>query len=134
VLDVWTNAVLPGLKPSVRPLFANAPVRVADGVLRLSVPTEPYQRKCADHLGLVEATLGAHFGPSLRVEIVVDAGSKASTGDEPGRGVATTPAEREPAEEEIEEIDLDDLVAGPAGPIGAEKILEAFPGAVEEVE
>jgi DNA polymerase-3 subunit gamma/tau len=133
VLDVWTNAVLPGLKPSVRPLFANAPVSVTAGVLRLSVPSEPYQRKCADHLGAVEATLAAHFGPSLRVELVVDAGAKASTSDELGRSASPAPVS-EPLDEEIEEIDLDDLVAGPTGPIGAEKILEAFPGAVEEVD
>jgi hypothetical protein len=133
VLDVWKSAVLPQLKPSVRPLFANAPVSVAGSVVHLAVPSEPYLKKCADHVASVNEILRAHFGEAAGLELSVQASAREATGGHRSVSSETSPPP-EADVEEIDDIDLEDLVDAPAGSIGADKILEAFPGAVEEAD
>jgi len=136
ILDAWTSSVLPQLKASVRPLFAMAPATVVAGVLHVEVPTEPYLKKCSEHLDEVSGLLRAELGHDIKVQLRVDSGSKADRVSRSAAAAAPTKAQpEEPKELEdigIDDIDLADLTEGPAGSIGTDKLLEAFPGATEE--
>ena len=132
VIDAWTQGVLPQLRSSVRPLFANAPAEVDGSVLHVTVPSEQYLKKCSDHVAQLEELLCSQLGTAISVQLAVgrvveDAGSAS-------RGLVPR-AEPQPVEEieDIGDIDLHDLVDAPStGSIGTSKIFEAFPGAVEE--
>ncbi len=136
ILDAWTSAVLPQLKASVRPLFAMAPAAVGAGVLQVEVPTEPYLKKCSEHLDEVNGLLRAQLGHDIKVELRVDSASKADRVSRTAVGTTPTTSQPEGSEEiedlGIDDIDLADLTEGPSGSIGTDKLLEAFPGATEE--
>ncbi len=101
-------------------------IGVTEGTVHIGVSTETHKNKCLESREAVEAAIASVLGAALRVEIEV-------TSSKPSTAPARTAA---PVVEEPEEvIDLDDLVEAPPKVIetlAESRLLEAFPGAVEE--
>ena len=101
-------------------------IGVTEGTVHIGVSTETHKNKCLESREAVEAAIASVLGAALRVEIEV-------TSSKPSTAPARTAA---PVVEEPEEVvDLDDLVEAPPKVIetlAESRLLEAFPGAVEE--
>jgi hypothetical protein len=101
-------------------------VRVDDGKVEVALANAVHQKKCEGYRDALEAALGARVGGPVGVVLVVDGSPAPRTG---GGAAAATPAATH--DETEEEIDLDALVDAPstAERRGADKLVDAFPGA-----
>lgn len=102
-------------------------VGVADGEVRIGVSTETHRNKCLESREAVETAIASVLGARLRVAVEVTTAKPTSPAPKKSKAKA--------AEEVEEAVDLDDLVE--AHPqlienLAESRLLEAFPGAVEE--
>jgi DNA polymerase-3 subunit gamma/tau len=127
VEQAWRSTVLAQISPMARSRFLGGSIeRVEDGVVHVEVPTEPHLKKCLEVrdevLGSLQRTLGAPLGLELSV-----AGSKS--------GASPISAQLPEREHEEDLADLEQLTEAPANAltsVAEARILDAFPGAVEE--
>ena len=92
--------------------------------VEVALPNEVHRKKCEGSKSALEAALAAHAGSAVQVRLVVD-------GAKPAPAAPSAPADASAHDEAEEEIDLDALVDAPstAEPRGADKLVDAFPGA-----
>ena len=138
VIAAWKGPILASLRGADKARFSVPPVEFSDGVLQLYVATEQFRVTCEPQLPTLRGALAQYFGDQVRLEIVVaPEEAKAHAGD---AGRLTTQAKKvAPSTEvpdEIGSIDLEEFeaTATPGGSMATDKILGAFPGAVEESE
>lgn len=138
VLVAWRGPILGTLRGADKARFSVPPVIYADGVLTMMVASEQFKATCEAQLPTVRAALAEYFGDAVRLELVVNVKAAKDHTNEPGRRTdrTTSPQEPESIPEEIGHIDLEEFEAtatkSGGGSMATDKILEAFPGAVEE--
>ncbi|MEO7427909.1 MAG: hypothetical protein ABIY48_00870, partial [Acidimicrobiales bacterium] len=125
--QAWSDSVLPGLKQGTRAMFLTGRfVEPEAGSAVFALANGPTRDHCEKKRPEVEAALAAHFGrpvPLRLVAIAEEAGS-ATSASRPG------PAPRSAAGGDDEEIDdVHALEDAPTAASGAERLVEAFPGA-----
>ena len=139
----WTQFILPTLKPMARALYSAGHVMDDRGdTIDFGLPNEVHRARCEQYKADVEAALGAHFGATVRFNLVVAAAPgqhehlapvvplRAST---PRSTVSVThdfaPKPNDEAQAD-EDIDLDDLVDAPPESIHSplDRLAQAFPG------
>ncbi|MDP1793111.1 MAG: DNA polymerase III subunit gamma/tau [Acidimicrobiales bacterium] len=121
----WGDTILDSISPRAKARFrgghwVDAPAPT------FALPTDIHKQRCDEVRLEVQEALSQHFGRRLDLTLVVD--SAANT--QPARSAAPSP---EPHDDVIEDVgDVSELED--AGPVasGAARLLEAFPGAVEE--
>jgi len=121
----WGDAVLASLGNTARARYRGG--RFVDAPMpTFALPSEIHRARCDELRVEVEQALSRHFGRPVRLALTV--GSDAATVDK-----GPTPTELRP-EDVIEEVgDVGDLEdAPPAVTSASARLLEAFPGAVEE--
>jgi DNA polymerase-3 subunit gamma/tau len=118
----WGDTILDQLKPNVKAKFRGG--RWVDAPTpTFALPTDIHRKRCEEFRLDVQETLSAHFGVRVPLTLVTD-GSTLSRA-EPARAVDS--------EDVVEDVgDVSELED--AGPVasGAARLLDAFPGAVEE--
>lgn len=78
LLELWSDGVLPKLKPLVKALFSPARLAGADGdTLILALPNEPHRGRCEEHRAVVEAALTSVIGHRATLRLTVDRGEGA---------------------------------------------------------
>jgi hypothetical protein len=126
----WGDKVLPSLRPAVKVYVATGRfLPSANGKAVLAVPDRGLLTRAQANKAELEKALSSHFGRRVELELVVDPASVTSQlgGSVPG-------AASEPADEEVEDFDIDALDDAPSALASpAQRLLEAFPGA-EEVQ
>jgi len=146
----WGDTVLTGLRPRTRMLYNVGHFVSAEGGIGVFALPNAFHVQMADpHRDEVEAALSAHFGVSVKIELVIDARSNTppkNDRDDPGsRGGLTVALDgsdaASPALRPTEEtVDLDDVLdpgdsEGEPIATGAEwatdRIRAVFPGAEE---
>ncbi|MGK2930451.1 MAG: hypothetical protein ACSLFO_12835, partial [Acidimicrobiales bacterium] len=131
--EAWIT-VLESLKPRAKALYK--PGRFVAGagrMARFALPNRAHCDRCSDKRDEVAASLAAHFGRPVPLELVVD--------DEapPDGGTPSSPASTPPADgartrptdgEGEEDVDLDELTDAPDASVGGiAQLQDAFPGA-----
>jgi hypothetical protein len=118
----WGDTILDQLKPGVKAKFRGG--RWVDAPTpTFALPTDIHRKRCEEFRLDVQETLSAHFGVKVPLTLVTDGSTLARA--EPTRAV-----DKEDVVEDVGDVsELED-----AGPVasGADRLLEAFPGAVEE--
>jgi hypothetical protein len=118
----WGDTILDQLKPGVKAKFRGGRWVDAD-TPTFALPTDIHRKRCDEFRVEVQEALSAHFGVRVPLTLVTDGSTL--TRAEPTRAV-----DREDVVEDVGDVsELED-----AGPVasGAARLLEAFPGAVEE--
>ena len=149
--EAWGDGILQTLPARVKARYASGRfVAVDDQGAHFALPNAAHRDQCAEHQGLVESALAAHFGSPVSLVLVVDGapGSSASPGAaRNGQGAGAADADRgEPSLREISHMDemeemseMDTLDRAELGATSAAdetaaaeaRLLEAFPGASE---
>jgi hypothetical protein len=118
----WGDTILDQLKPGVKAKFRGG--RWVDAPTpTFALPTDIHRKRCEEFRLEVQEALSAHFGVRVPLTLVTDGSTL--TRDQPTRAV-----DKEDVVEDVGDVsELED-----AGPVasGAARLLEAFPGAVEE--
>jgi DNA polymerase-3 subunit gamma/tau len=139
VTQAWGDGILHNLSARGRALYSGGRFVAADGDgVQFALPTPAHRDKCMQLASEVEAALSAHFQTSVRLTLVVDAGSGISQRNEP----APSPeARHEPPlvdDADFDEVDPDELKAAPPAEdhqaSAVDRLLQAFPGASEVEE
>jgi DNA polymerase III subunit gamma/tau len=118
----WGDTILDQLKPGVKAKFRGGRWVDAD-TPTFALPTDIHRKRCEEFRLDVQEVLTAHFGVRVPLTLVTDGSTLARS--EPVRAVD--------ADDVVEDVgDVSELED--AGPVasGAARLLEAFPGAVEE--
>ena len=137
VLAAWSGPVLNTLSGANKARFSVPPVRFENGKLIVTMATEKFRETCAEHIPTLSAALAARFGDAVTLEVEVGESGKQVDG-ETGLAVSEgTPTANAAVEvvEDFGDIDLEEFeneAVPAAGNVATDKILEAFPGAVEE--
>jgi DNA polymerase III subunit gamma/tau len=138
--QAWGDSILRNLPARVKALYSGGHFVAADQAgAQFALPNVAHRDRCVELTPQVEAALTQHFGSPIRLVLVVEGASAdpppntAASGAPPGRPPTA------PAQDEHDEVDLEDLVAATAGDtdqaLAAEaRLLEAFPGASEVAE
>ncbi len=114
VSAIWTEQVLPSLRPLPRALFTTGAVTgasTAQGRVVIALPGDHLRSRCEEHRGAVEAVLTSALGAPVTLELT-------TKDDDP----AAPPA---PADDDI---DPDDLVDAPGRKDPLAHLTDAFPG------
>ncbi|MEY2473554.1 MAG: polymerase subunit gamma/tau [Actinomycetota bacterium] len=118
----WADTILDQLKPNVKAKFRGG--RWVDAPTpTFALPTDIHRKRCDEFRLDVQEALSKHFGVRVPLTLVTDGSTL--TRAEPSRAV-----DKEDVVEDIGDVsELED-----AGPVasGTARLLEAFPGAVEE--
>ncbi|MEY2419080.1 MAG: polymerase subunit gamma/tau [Actinomycetota bacterium] len=118
----WADTILDQLKPNVKAKFRGG--RWVDAPTpTFALPTDIHRKRCDEFRLDVQEALSKHFGVRVPLTLVTDGSTL--TRSEPSRAV-----DKEDVVEDIGDVsELED-----AGPVasGTARLLEAFPGAVEE--
>jgi len=132
---LWTDTILGELKGITKAMYSAGRLTSLEGnVARFAVPTDPHRDKCVEKKAQVEGVLSTALGVPITLEIVVD-GSATPSPPPVVEATAPAPVSESELEEEASSIDLTELVEAPQGAVAnvaTSRILEAFPGAVEE--
>jgi DNA polymerase-3 subunit gamma/tau len=127
VESVWSESVLPALKPIVRALYSSMPLLgPRDGAFALGAPNDATRQRADKDRAAVEAAVAAAVGAPVKLVLVVEgAGSPAPA----GRGSAESAPE--PVDESTE-IDMDELIDAPPEAVVSplDRLTQAFPGSV----
>jgi hypothetical protein len=118
----WGDTILDTLKPSVKAKFRGGRW-VEAATPTFALPTDIHRKRCEEFRLDVQEALSAHFGLRVPLTLVTDGSTLARA--EPVRAV-----DKEDVVEDVGDVsELED-----AGPVasGAARLLETFPGAVEE--
>jgi len=120
----WSDGVLSGLNQRAKVRFAGGRWLSIDGDTAVfGLPNPMHAQRCEECRPDVEAALGAHFGRTIAVRVIVDEHAEAP--GSPGPAATAT----EPVDESTE-IDLTDLTdAHDVAETGVDRITAAFPGA-----
>lgn len=131
--EAWVT-VLESLKPRAKALYK--PGRFVAGagrMARFALPNQAHCDRCSDKRDEVAASLAAHFGRPVPLELVVDddappnSGSPSSPASPSAAGGAQTGP---PSGEGEEDVDLDELTDAPDASVGGiAQLQDAFPGA-----
>ncbi len=121
---IWTDELLPKLKPLARATFSAARVVAGDGdQATFALPNASHRDRCESYRADVEAALEARFGRPVALQLIVD-GGRASAARQPD-------SQPVPAAPPDEHVDLDELVDAEPGhaadPVA--RLTAAFPGA-----
>ncbi len=120
----WADTILEQLKPGVRAKFRGGRW-VEAPTPTFALPTDIHRKRCDEFRLEVQETLSAHFGAAITLTLVVDG----STLTKPAPRQAATRA----ADDVVEDVgDLSELEDAPPVASTSARLLEAFPGAVEE--
>jgi DNA polymerase-3 subunit gamma/tau len=136
---VWSNEIVPTLKPFVRSIYSVPRLLgVRDGALALGAPNETHRAKCEQHRPEVEAAAAKVAGGAVRIVLLVESGGThpqddhddehgVARNDSSARVVALHPAGPPPADDDI---DLHDLVDAPPDTVVSpiDRLTQAFPG------
>jgi DNA polymerase III subunit gamma/tau len=120
----WADHILPKLRGFAKAYFA--PGRFsehADGKATFVVPATMPMAKCEQFRGDVEAALAAHFGRPIPMRLVADQPEPPKRGSGSNNDLPTY------EEEYYDPSELVDAPPGGAPATGADRLLEAFPGA-----
>lgn len=132
---LWNDSILGELKGITKAMYsAGRLTRLEGNVARFAVPTDPHRDKCVEKKAQVEGVLSSALGVPITLEIVVD-GAAAPSPPPVVEAAAPAPVSESELEEEASSIDLTELVEAPQGAVAnvaTSRILDAFPGAVEE--
>jgi DNA polymerase-3 subunit gamma/tau len=127
VESVWSESVLPALKPIVRALYSSMPLLgPRDGAFALGAPNDATRQRADKDRAAVEAAVAAAVGAPVKLVLVVEgAGSSAPAGRD-----SADPAP-EPVDESTE-IDMDELIDAPPEAVVSplDRLTQAFPGSV----
>jgi hypothetical protein len=119
----WGDTILDQLKPGVKAKFRGG--RWVDAPTpTFALPTDIHRKRCEEFRLEVQEALSKHFGVKVPLTLVTDGSTLTRT--EPTRAV-------DRHEDVVEDVgDVSELED--AGPVasGTARLLEAFPGAVEE--
>lgn len=121
----WGDTILDNISPRAKARFrgghwVDAPTPT------FALPTEIHKQRCDEVRVEVQEALSRHFNVRIELKLVVEAGPSAA----PARGAAPPPVDPDDVVEDVGDVsELEDV-----GPVasGAARLLEAFPGAVEE--
>ncbi|HXZ61945.1 MAG TPA: DNA polymerase III subunit gamma/tau [Acidimicrobiales bacterium] len=140
--EAWGDGVLQALPARAKARYASGRfVAVDDQGAHFALPNSAHRDQCAEHQGLVEQALSAHFGTNVRLVLVVDdpdvppprQGGRPTAA--PARRAGPPPDDAAPPPEDVEDVDPGEFVAAgsPAEETAAAeaRLLEAFPGASE---
>jgi hypothetical protein len=117
----WGDSVLPALGGLTKALYGGGRfLPPEDGQVVFALPNEVHREKCEQKRPEVEKALQAHFGPDLRLRLVV----------EPSAGTPRA----EPGVDEVEDIDIRSLEPATEVKTDLDRLTDAFPGAVLEEE
>jgi len=129
-----TDVVLPQLRAVARAVYTGGRFTGVDGgAATFALPNGPMQERAGKARAEVEAALAGYFGHAVPVTLVVD-GATTSPGPAVASGPTAAPAPAPVSEEsgdgdecvDLSELtDATDVAAG-----GADKLTQAFPGAV----
>jgi DNA polymerase-3 subunit gamma/tau len=126
VESVWSESVLPALKPIVRALYSSMPLLgPREGAFALGAPNDATRQRADKDRAAVEAAVAAAVGAPVRLVLVVE-GAGAAPRAASGAGPAPEPVD------ESAEIDMDDLVDAPPEAVVSplDRLTQAFPGSV----
>ncbi|HUR78348.1 MAG TPA: DNA polymerase III subunit gamma/tau [Acidimicrobiales bacterium] len=122
----WGDAILDQISARAKALFRGGRF-VEAPTPTFALPTEIHRKRCDEVRLAVQETLSSHFGTNIVLTLVVD--------DDAG-GAVPALASKSPAPETddvVEDVgDVSELEDAPPVASGAARLLEAFPGAVEE--
>jgi hypothetical protein len=123
----WGDVILDQISARAKALFRGG--RWVDAPTpTFALPTEIHRKRCDEVRVAVQETLSAHFGTSITLTLVVD-GSTLTKPAPKGSPPATVDA----PDDVVEDVGpMDELDDAPPVASGAARLLEAFPGAVEE--
>jgi DNA polymerase-3 subunit gamma/tau len=126
VESVWSESVLPALKPIVRALYSSMPLLgPRDGAFALGAPNDATRQRADKDRPAVEAAVAAAVGAPVRLVLVVESAAAAP------RASAGTESSPDPVDESTE-IDMDELVDAPPEAVVSplDRLTQAFPGSV----
>jgi DNA polymerase-3 subunit gamma/tau len=121
---LWTDKVIPGLKPVARALYSDA--RIVDsaaGSATLAVPASVLSR-CEEIRPQIEAVLGGALGAAVRLALVAD-----PTGENPPARARRNEPAPPPDDEHYDPAELVDAPPAAMRRTGVDRLLDAFPGA-----
>jgi hypothetical protein len=124
----WGDTILDQLKPGVKAKFRGG--RWVDGPTpTFALPTDIHRKRCEEFRLDVQEALSAHFGVRMPLTLVTDGSTL--TRAEPTRAVDRNRDKEDVVEDVGDVSELED-----AGPVSSDaaRLLEAFPGAVEETD
>lgn len=126
VESVWSESVLPALKPIVRALYSSMPLLgPRDGAFALGAPNDATRQRADKDRPAVEAAVAAAVGAPVRLVLVVESAAAAP------RASVGTESSPDPVDESTE-IDMDELVDAPPEAVVSplDRLTQAFPGSV----
>jgi hypothetical protein len=122
----WADTVLDLLKPGVKAKFRGGRWVDAD-TPTFALPSDIHRKRCEEFRLEVQETLSTHFGTKILLTLVTDA----STLSKPEPKQPTARADR--SDDVVEDVgDVAELDDAPPVASSTARLLEAFPGAVEE--
>lgn len=127
--QAWGDLILASLPAPAKSRLRTGRFTDVDGDTAIfALPNQPHVSAAEGVKSRAEDALSAHFGTRVRIRLVVDDSSGPATAAAPATPGPSAP----PAEDEIEEVAIEDTVlADPSSP--DDVVRSAFPGA-EEVE
>jgi DNA polymerase-3 subunit gamma/tau len=126
---VWSESVLPALKPIVRALYSSMPLLgPRDGAFALGAPNDATRQRADKDRAAVEAAVAAAVGAPVKLVLVVE-GAAAVT---PAGGPTAAPQPQPEPVDESTEIDMSELVDAPPEAVVSplDRLTQAFPGSV----
>jgi DNA polymerase-3 subunit gamma/tau len=124
---VWSDSVLPALKPIVRALYSSMPLLgPRDGAFALGAPNDATRQRADKDRAAVEAAVAAAVGAPVELVLVVEGAAPAAR-----VGGDTAHPAPEPVDESTE-IDMNELVDAPPEAVVSplDRLTQAFPGSV----
>jgi hypothetical protein len=122
----WGDTILDQISPRAKALFRGGHWVEAPKPT-FALPTEIHKQRCEEVRLEVQDKLSQYFGLRIELTLTVDKDGLA------GRSAQTKPSPAPPDEDVAEDVgDVAELEDAPPVASGAARLLEAFPGAVEE--
>jgi DNA polymerase-3 subunit gamma/tau len=121
----WGDTLLDQVTPRAKALFRGGRW-VEAPTPTFALPTEIHRKRCEEVRLAVQETLSAHFGTKIVLTLVVDSGLAGA----PAKRTALPPNAPDDVFEDVG--DVAELEDAPPVASGAARLMEAFPGAVEE--
>ena len=127
VEQVWRESVLPGITARARSLYLGGSVsNVENGMVTFVIPNDAHRAKCSEHAAEVESALALALGAPMTLDLTVAEATRSQ------RTKAERIEEAGQNEEIIDVEHLEEASVNAASSVAEAKILDAFPGAIEE--